>query len=223
MRRGSAQRYIDELAVRTRDRGIDITYGREEGDMIVSMITRHRSMASRRFLPWVSLTASLVVVFSLFGPIRNLGAQGKRSVNNGVYTEAQAKRGEQIFNGVGRCYECHLRNLQGDAQRKGKPLAGPDFLSDWTDKSVDDLFYKVQYTMPTDIRGSGTLPVDQVADLVAFLLQRNGYPSGFQELGTDRSQLKMIGFDMPKQASGAPVSPRSGGTPSSSGGDTPVY
>ena len=191
--------------------------------MIVSMITRHRSMASRRFLPWVSLTASLVVVFSLFGPIRNLGAQGKRSVNNGVYTEAQAKRGEQIFNGVGRCYECHLRNLQGDAQRKGKPLAGPDFLSDWTDKSVDDLFYKVQYTMPTDIRGSGTLPVDQVADLVAFLLQRNGYPSGFQELGTDRSQLKMIGFDMPKQASGAPGSPRSGGTPSSSGGDTPVY
>ena len=221
MRRGSAQRYIDELAVRTRDRGIDISYGREEGDMIVSMITRHRSMASRRFLPWVSLTASLVVVFSLFGPIRNLGAQGKRSVNNGVYTEAQAKRGEQIFNGVGRCYECHLRNLQGDAQRKGKPLAGPDFLSDWTDKSVDDLFYKVQYTMPTDIRGSGTLPVEQVADLVAFLLQRNGYPAGFQELATDRGQLKMIAFDMPKQTSGAPAASRSAAPPSSE--DKPVY
>ena len=189
--------------------------------MNVSMITRHRSMASRRFLPWVSLTASLVVVFSLFGPIRNLGAQGKRSVNNGVYTEAQAKRGEQIFNGVGRCYECHLRNLQGDAQRKGKPLAGPDFLSDWTDKSVDDLFYKVQYTMPTDIRGSGTLPVEQVADLVAFLLQRNGYSAGFQELGTDRGQLKMIAFDMPKQTSGAPAASRSAAPPSSE--DKPVY
>ena len=189
--------------------------------MNVSMITRHRSMASRRFLPWVSLTASLVVVFSLFGPIRNLGAQGKRSVNNGVYTEAQGKRGEQIFNGVGRCYECHLRNLQGDAQRKGKPLAGPDFLSDWTDKSVDDLFYKVQYTMPTDIRGSGTLPVEQVADLVAFLLQRNGYPAGFQELATDRGQLKMIAFDMPKQTSGAPAASRSAAPPSSE--DKPVY
>jgi len=166
--------------------------------MNVSMITRHRSMASRRFLPWVSLTASLVVAFLLFGPIRNLGAQGKRSVNDGVYTAAQAQRGEHIFNGVGRCYECHLRNLQGDPQRRALPLAGPDFVSNWSDKSLDDLFYKIQYTMPTDIRGAGTLPVEQVADLIAYIFQKNGYPAGSQELGTDRSQLKTIAMAAPK-------------------------
>lgn len=184
--------------------------------MNVSMVTRQASTPSRRLLPWVSLAASLAVVFSLFGPVRSLSAQGK-SLNDGVYTADQAKRGETLFMSVGRCYACHQRDLQANAQRKSKQLAGADFIDDYRGGTLNDLFYKIRMTMPADGDGGGTLPVNQVADLMAFILQRNGYPAGNQELNPDESQLKMIKFDAPK--SGA-VRPSSGTGKSSSGGES---
>jgi len=149
-------------------------------------------MASARRLTLILLTASLAMIAAGFGVVRKASAQGQRSVNDGVYTTEQAQCGEKLYMGIGRCYVCHLRNLQGDSQRRGLPLSGPQFLAMWNGKTVDDLFYKIHMTMPADIRGAGTLPVDEVADLVAFILQQNKFPAGSQALSTDSNRLKQI-------------------------------
>jgi len=157
--------------------------------MNTATITRHP-----RYLPTIALTAILVIVFAGFGTIRNLSAQGQKSIFDGVYTEEQAKRGEKLFQGIGRCYECHLRNLSGDAQRNVvRPMVGAPFLGAWNGKSLNDLAYKIRWTMPTDIRGRGTLTVEQAADLIAYILQQNNVPAGSQEVSTEGSAaLKQI-------------------------------
>ena len=158
--------------------------------MSISMITRRRSAGRRQFLPLTAVTASLAIIFGSFGAIPNLSAQG-RSVTDGVYTAEQAKRGEGIFNDYGRCYVCHLRNLQGDPQQEAPPLAGPVFQTIWNGKTVDDLAYTVRYTMPPG-RRKGSLLVEEVSDIIAYILQQNGFPAGSRELSTDSNQLKQV-------------------------------
>jgi cytochrome c len=164
--------------------------------MNTSMITRHRPAVSRRILPLIALTAGVVMIFAAFGAIRQASAQGQRTVSDGVYTAEQAQRGEKLFTGFGRCYVCHLRTLEGDKQQMATPLAGP-FLTVWNGRTLDDLAYKIRYTMPVGIRRAGTLTVEETSDLIAYILQQNKMPAGSQELGTDSSQLKQITIKRP--------------------------
>ena len=61
-------------------------------------------------------------------------AQETRSIWDGVYTEAQAKRGEAIY--FERCVRCHGPALMGGTDGAG-PLTGPTFkaiglvINDW--------------------------------------------------------------------------------------------
>ena len=50
------------------------------------------------------------------------------------------------------------------------PLAGMDFLTNWTGKTVGDLYEKTQTTMPAT--APGTLMPEQAADVLAFMLKR---------------------------------------------------
>jgi len=72
----------------------------------------------------------------------------------------------------------------------GPPLAGDVFLEPRDKQPVSDLFDKIHNTMPAD--APGTLEPQQVADLVAFILQANTFPAGRAELGTDAGALKQI-------------------------------
>jgi cytochrome c5 len=84
-----------------------------------------------------------------------VSAQATRSVNEGVYTAEQAKRGEALYKE--QCSACHGDNLEGSGPMP--PLAGKDFLANWQGKTVGDLFEKTSTTMPATAPGS--LPPDQ--------------------------------------------------------------
>lgn len=115
-------------------------------------------------------------------------ATARRTVWDKVYTEAQASRGEELY---GRhCAECHGSNLDGDAATEIPALALDSFMQRWSTKNVDDLLTRMQRAMPPTAPGS--LTRSQYADVIAYLLKSNGFPSGFDALGTDSERLRQI-------------------------------
>jgi mono/diheme cytochrome c family protein len=116
-----------------------------------------------------------------------VSAQGKTTLD-GVYTEAQAKRGEAVYTRV--CAGCHQPDLSGDGQTPA--LTGKDFNMDWIDLSLGDLFERTRISMPADKPGS-LAPAD-VADVIAFLLSKGTFPTGASELAPDLAALKTIKF-----------------------------
>ncbi len=115
--------------------------------------------------------------------------QGSRSLWDGVYTQEQAKRGEEAYReGCARCHGADL--MSGDAVR---PLAGTEFLSTWNAKTLGDLFDRIRTTMPAD--KPGTLNRQQISDIVAYILSTNKFPAGKTEVETQSDLLKQIRFD----------------------------
>jgi len=114
-----------------------------------------------------------------------VSTQSARSVLDGVYTDAQAQRGEALAKS--KCQACHGERLTGDM---GPPLAGSDFMANWNGKPAADVFEKIRTTMPQG--EEGTLSPKETADLLAYLFQLNKFPSGSAELGTDASTLGQI-------------------------------
>jgi mono/diheme cytochrome c family protein len=113
------------------------------------------------------------------------GSGQARTVVDGVYTAAQAKRGEAIYQT--RCVMCHGATLEGEA---GPPLAGQAFLAAWGAQSLADLVDKIQNTMPAD--APGALAAPQVVDVAAYILQGNQFAAGSVELTAGDAALKQI-------------------------------
>jgi cytochrome c len=122
-----------------------------------------------------------------------LMAQSPRSTLDGVYNLEQAKRGRTTYSE--NCLECHGRDLEGDVENR--PLIGYQFTTNWAGGNVLTLFDRVRITMPGD--KPGTLNRQKVADILAFILQSNGYPAGKDELSTKAELLQEIKFEVPKQ------------------------
>jgi mono/diheme cytochrome c family protein len=116
-------------------------------------------------------------------------AQQPRRAADGVYSAAQAMRGEELVDA--RCAMCHGAALAGDA---APPLAGPAFLNVWSAQPLADLFDKIHNTMPTDAPGTLTRP--QVADVVSYILQVNKFPAGRAELDPGEASLKQISIGL---------------------------
>jgi mono/diheme cytochrome c family protein len=121
-----------------------------------------------------------------------IAAQATRSVNDGVYTADQAMRGEALYKE--QCSACHGDNLEGSGPMP--PLAGKDFLSNWTGKSLGDLYEKVQTTMPAT--APGTMTPEQAADVVSYMLSKDNYPAGSAALEGKMEPLLQIKLDAPK-------------------------
>ena len=114
-------------------------------------------------------------------------AQQPRSVLDGVYTDAQAKRGDKVF--ADNCATCHGPALKG-TDTAGPPLTGPDFINGWKGMSVGALLSKISGDMPS--KAPGTLTPEQYADVLAFVLSVSKYPAGQTELPTDAVALKPV-------------------------------
>src|SRR5580658_2071413 len=97
----------------------------------------------------------------------------RRSVWDGVYTEAQAARGITAFGQS--CAGCHALAAEGKA-----PLAGDPFWKSFAQKSVGDLLEFVSTYMPNGTPGSLSEPTYN--DIVALILKSNGFPAGTTEL-----------------------------------------
>ena len=107
------------------------------------------------------------------------GQSGTRSVRDGVYSDVQAARGDKAF--VARCAVCH----------KPEQFTGA-FLDGWDGQTVNGLFALIRTSMPENDPGS--LARQEYADIVAFLLKKNGLPAGPVDLPSAADGLKQITF-----------------------------
>jgi mono/diheme cytochrome c family protein len=110
-----------------------------------------------------------------------------------VYTADQAKRGATLYGE--QCASCHGEKMEGVADLF-PALTGDPFVKNWTGKSVGELYEKIATTMPA--LDPGSLKPDQVADIVAHILNSSKYPAGTTALAASADSLKTIKIDAPK-------------------------
>ncbi len=101
--------------------------------------------------------------------------QAARSVGAGVYSSAQATRGQQVYQA--ECASCHGNALEG---KGGPPLAGDAFFASRSAQPLKNLVDKIQKTMPFD--DPGKLTRNQSIDIAAYILQAGKFPAGQNEL-----------------------------------------
>ena len=97
------------------------------------------------------------------------------TVLDGIFTGGQAKRGEAVY-GM-NCAGCHGEDLYGRAMG---PLRGDHFLDRWREDSLNVLFTHIRTRMPANAAGS--LSEAAYLDILAYILQVNGFPEGSREL-----------------------------------------
>ena len=120
-------------------------------------------------------------------------AQAPKSVLDGIYTDAQAKRGDKVF--AESCATFHGPKLEG-TDTGGPTLVGKDFINGWKDMSAGALLNKISMDMPSNAPGS--LTPAQYADVMSFVLSVNKYPAGQTELPTDAAALKAVKMAEPR-------------------------
>ncbi|HEY9461632.1 MAG TPA: cytochrome c [Vicinamibacterales bacterium] len=109
----------------------------------------------------------------------------EKSVEQGVYTAAQAARGAKLFES--NCTTCH-REPGGTAP----VLAGERFTKTFSDATLQVVFTTIKTTMPRNAPGS--LSDTEYVDVVAHLLKINSYADGMNELAVaDLPGIKIPG------------------------------
>lgn len=129
-----------------------------------------------RFVAAAALAVLLGCATSVEAPAPTAVARQPSAL--GFYSLEQAARGRRKFRQV--CSECHFVS----------EFRGPDFESEWQRRSVWDLFRQVVRTMPEDDPGS--LTQRTYADVMAYILQLNAYPSGDAELVPSQDAMGAI-------------------------------
>jgi len=112
--------------------------------------------------------------------------QAARTVSDGVYTDAQAERGRASYQQS--CAACHREDLRGDSTAPS--LVGESFTFLWGDMEVGELLARMQKVMPPERPGS--LPAQTYADIIAFVLKKNEFPTGGAELSADSDSLHAL-------------------------------
>jgi len=123
---------------------------------------------------WACLILALAVTSS---------AQEKKSVKSGVYTAAQAERGRALFKS--KCASCHTPGYFTD----------DNFYTNYAGKPLWELFDVISDSMPEDDPGS--LKKEEYADVIAFVLQLNKFPTGDTDLPIDKDTLSGILMEKP--------------------------
>lgn len=135
-----------------------------------------------RAAPVLAFTAALAAGIAIAAPGRSA------STAQGVYTEAQAAEGAQIY--ASTCAMCHGRMLEGTYEI---PALTGRFFGKWGRASVGSLFDYVNTAMPQ--MAPGSLSPEDNAKIVAFLLKANGMPAGARPLPASAEALKGVSFD----------------------------
>jgi mono/diheme cytochrome c family protein len=111
-----------------------------------------------------------------------------KSVYDGVYTPAQARRGKSEYDK--NCGSCHSPDLAGNSVYGYPPLVGDAFISRWKDRTVGDLWITIRMTMPQN--QPNALDAQTYVDVVAYLLAANDFPAGKEDLSADEGALRNI-------------------------------
>jgi len=102
------------------------------------------------------------------------------TLDAGAYTVEQATRGKVHYQAF--CAPCHLGDLSGTlaADTGAPPLRGAPFVASLERKGAAGVFNYVKVTMPADDPAS--LEDSRYLDILAYLIQANGFPAGSREL-----------------------------------------
>ena len=102
----------------------------------------------------------------------------------GWFTSAQTAKGR--FEYAQKCAVCHGAQLQGT----GAPaLKGTQFVAQWNGKKLSELYDYVHTNMPLGLGAS--LPSQEYADIVAFILAQSGLPAG-NEMFTPKTPMDRV-------------------------------
>jgi mono/diheme cytochrome c family protein len=124
--------------------------------------------------------AMLLLVGALMAAAQN--ASGP-PIGSGVFTAAQAKRGDDAYQAS--CSSCHGSDLHA-TDAEAVDLTGPGFRAKWSGKTLGGVFEKIRDTMP--LGNANSLGDKTYVDILAFILQVNGFPPGNQELAPDAAK-----------------------------------
>jgi len=162
------------------------------------------SLRRARVLGSLAVLASLMLFVGVFAQAGNGASKSSSTTSSSsqtpdarsYYNKVQATIGSGLYSEY--CQLCHGSKLQG---KKGPPLKGAAFAKSWEagNLTVDDLFYEISTQMPLNGPGPGNLSKQQYIDLVAYLLQENGYPAGKNPLPSSDSALQK--FKLTSQSS----------------------
>ncbi len=125
------------------------------------------------------LVAAIVIVFAV-GVGRS---QDMKSVKAGVYTSEQADRGVALFKK--KCASCHAPNRFTDDL----------FYTSFAGKPMWEMFDVISDTMPEE--DPGGMKPEEYADVIAYLLKLNGFPTGATDLPTSKEALSLILMEKP--------------------------
>jgi hypothetical protein len=125
------------------------------------------------------------------------GAQdkGERLTSCGVYTGAQAARGEGAYRTS--CQSCHAKT----------EYTGDKFTVAWVSKTAFDIFDVIRSLMPED--NPGSLERAQYVDIVAYIFSLNAFPAGSADLPGDDAGLKKVRIVAPSSSLSSSAKPRS--------------
>ena len=138
-------------------------------------------------VPAIALLAAILAGgFAVQGALAADATPAGKTAGDGIFSTDQSKRGEAIYNA--NCAMCHQPDLGG--KEPVPELAGDKFLAHWLNHNVAELFTRVSTTMPQGKPGS--LTHDQYIDVIAFIIDANGFKSGTTELKADSEALTTI-------------------------------
>jgi hypothetical protein len=140
---------------------------------------------------WVVAVAGLCCASGLLyaqvdDPDANFGIKPTRSVWSGVYSAAQAQRGEQWYL-LDECGTCHDEPASGVAM-----LVGESFLSDWDGQSALAL---ARHIHSSTMGNPGDIRLAEATELIAYILRENKIPAGSSDLSSDQHALARIRLD----------------------------
>lgn len=92
-----------------------------------------------------------------------------KTVADGVFTDAQVEAGKQVYDDS--CSSCHNMRFYQDTLRS------------WNSQPLLYLWEAVLGTMPAD--NPGSLMLDEYTNVLAYILNENGFPTGETELDPD--------------------------------------
>jgi S-disulfanyl-L-cysteine oxidoreductase SoxD len=127
------------------------------------------------------LAALLLVAVAQPGHAQS--AASSKTIWDGVYTAAQADRGQRAAQQ--NCGSCHSPT----------EWSGNVFINAWAGRPVGELQNHLRMTMPFD--APGKLSPQQYSDIVAYILKINNAPAGQTELPADEESLKRIEVTKP--------------------------
>lgn len=124
----------------------------------------------------VALTGLVIAALAV---LRVAAQDEARTLRDGVFSAAQAARGEQLFGSI--CMNCH---------EIAEFTAAGAYLEDVEGEPLWDTFEYVWNEMPEDDPSS--LDPAEYADVLAYIFSIYGLPTGETDLPTDRATLSAI-------------------------------